>query len=361
MPFFAWLIGLGGACEFGLRAVGFQQVPSGLESDAAWDPDQDPLFPLNDGLHARDARLLWSPIPGAPIAADGDERINASGYRGPELFRWKTPGVLRIALLSDEATFGATVSWNETYAAQLALRMEEPAEVLNAAVIGFTVEQGIERYAQLVRSHHPDVVVIAFGGIEEARPALATDDRSKLALLALRTSNWPWTAPRASLDLRSVQALLWLVGGEADHPQARLKLRAFQAQNREAQAGSLADNGAVEWKGQRRVPVWIFEEALQRLVELVLQDGARAVLLSMPRDQESEHASTVLVSYASALHIAGQRANVPLCDARRAFRREIAQGVEASELLRNGSVLTARGNALLADLVADTIATSGTN
>jgi len=354
-PFAAWILGLVAVCELGLRAVGFERVPLSVDSSVAWNLEQDPLSPIGDGLHAASPRQLWSPMPGAPIAGAVGERVNAAGYRGPELARWKTPGVLRIAVLGDGASFAPGLAWSESYAAQLVARLRQPAEVLDAAVIGFSIEQGLERYAQLVRAHHPDVVVIAFCGVEESRPAAAFDDRGKLALLARRDAAWPWHSRLPSLDLRSVQALLWLAQGANDHAAALARLNEFQARQRARLAVPLEGSGDASWPGQRRVPPMLYEDALQRLVALAREDGALALLLAMPRDASAEAAAPVLETYERGLRNAADRLAVALCDARGEFRRTLDAGVESRELFLEGSGLSPRGHALLAELLARTL------
>lgn len=106
--------------------------------------------------------------------------INEDGYRTPPFATAKTPGVTRIVCLGDAVTFGAFVDDEQTYARQLAARLEGAApgryEVINLGVPGYTSRQGIELLRRQVLALDPDLVLFAFGQADRTLFAAESDD-----------------------------------------------------------------------------------------------------------------------------------------------------------------------------------------
>ena len=74
----------------------------------------------------------------------------------------------------------------ETVGHLLEARLREgglDAEVINAAVIGATIAQGIERFRGDVAPLQPDLVIACYGTVNEAIPAQQIMDFPKIALL----------------------------------------------------------------------------------------------------------------------------------------------------------------------------------
>jgi GDSL-like lipase/acylhydrolase family protein len=360
LPLGAWLLGSIALGEVGLRVAGFEHR-SAPDPVWTWDVREDPMSLAGDGLHEWNQRLLWTPIPCARIRAGpggAGEPINARGYRGPELHAWKPKGVLRVALLGDAVTFGSGVRWEETYARQLVRELAErgrPAEVIDAGVAGYTVEQGLGRYGELVAPLNPDVVVLAFCGDAESAPATPVGDRVKIAYSIERGRDWPWLAQLPQLDLRCLQlaqrlsepfagpALGPTVPGEQDQ------------RRRQRLSASAEDSGKPDWPGQRRVPASRFEERVAALVDLVRRDGARPVLLSIPRAEATESAAPVLRIYSEALDALSVGGGVPLCDCRRAYLDSRTPGSRPGELFGAPPDLTPQGHAFVASRLAASI------
>lgn len=136
-----------------------------------FDPKTDVMIANGALPQQLDPHCLWKPRPGAYI--NGDE-FNAEGYRGPVLPDEKPAGVTRIAVLGDAQAFGHVVPDRESWPRrieELARLRGRRVEVLNAAVWGHSVVQGLARFEDLVVRKHPDVVLIAFSFLNDLAPA----------------------------------------------------------------------------------------------------------------------------------------------------------------------------------------------
>src|SRR5262249_19237972 len=96
----------------------------------------------------------------------GRVRINALGFRSPELVQPKPAGLLRLAFLGGSTTYCAEVSGNEMTWPHLvwqSLRAALPAvrfDYLNAGVPGYRLEAIQRNFTQRVQRLQPDVVVL---------------------------------------------------------------------------------------------------------------------------------------------------------------------------------------------------------
>jgi lysophospholipase L1-like esterase len=108
----------------------------------------------------------------------GRIRINALGFRSPELAQPKPPGVVRVAFLGGSTTYCAEVSGNELTWPHLvwqSLSAAFPAvrfDYVNAGVPGYGFDSILRNFTQRVQRLEPDVVVIY-----EAANDLAMDSR----------------------------------------------------------------------------------------------------------------------------------------------------------------------------------------
>jgi lysophospholipase L1-like esterase len=324
-----------------------------------WNPHEDREMQAGRGLFVRDPDQLWVPRPGATIPWCPPEEVNAAGFRGPLIERERTPGRLRVATLGDSSTFGLPVAGGETWSAQLEAELRargQAAEVMNGGVVGFTVLQGIERYRALIRLYRPDVVVAAFGAVNEHNPAIGgLDDLEKIS----RSRGLPGR-PGSLLawmrDESRVSQLVTCLQHRRKGGRAALKQREERALHREHERAKGA--GKANWSGTRRMTPADFERALAALAEEVRADGARLILVNMPRMPVAEERLPVLPLYSERVELAARREDLAMLDARALFRAETAQGRPAEELFAGdwwhpsplGHGLLARG---LAPLVLD--------
>jgi len=347
--------------ELGLRLEGFEHPPVQYAQLILWNPAQDAALAGADDLHARDMRTLWAPRPGGTVYWSAeDEHVNAEGYRGPLRPAEHDGDALRIVTLGDSSTFGLGIEYADTYSAQLEAELEargRSAEVLDFGVIGFTVLQGVERYRERARHFHADVVVAAFGAVNEHWPVEDSNDEDKLAKQHAQTTSWYRFTKRVRKELRLAHLLAYLQLRADGGMQARHER---YVRPKEAQAEIADRAGEVAWEGQRRVDVDDYVAGLDALRKAVESDGARLALVVMPRRPIVERERPVLLEYTRATHDFAAEHGLALCDAHAIFRAE-AERAGADELfLGSGDEAdhwhpTPRGHAMIASCLADAL------
>ncbi len=235
-----------GLAEGGLRAIGFEHDAAPVVFRFGYPNPREMT-----GLFRADPRLFWRFRPGTVFDAEAPVPINERGYRGPEPLYPRPPGLLRIAVLGDSVAFGSASAWPEILAERLGRSVRGRAvEVLNFAVPGYTVVQGLRQFEDEVLPLAPDVVLVAFGWNDHwlARGGLPDADRDRRTLEENRFA-------LALARLRLTQALHALL------PET--------------------DAGAVG-SGARRVPPLVFEAHLVRLLEAARSAGAVPVAIELP-------------------------------------------------------------------------------
>ena len=337
----------------GLAELAF--VASGFR----YPPLADPIsVPLPEGyvdgvpMHARDERELWIPVPGA-LVPWGRDTINGDGFRGPELERAKTPGILRIAALGDSSTFGFGVEYAECWAGRLAEELGARgvnAEVIDAGVIGSTARMGLERYRVRVRPFRPDVVVAAFGAVNEHVGAMIQSDDALIQSLAFRdTVRGRWSRWMRS-ECELVHALAYLVdasrGGRAAIERAERERLAWQGRN-------LAGVANPDWKGLRRVSPAEYSASLRELHREVSADGGRLLLLAPGRRSDVYAATPAVLLYTDATIALARELAVPWVDGRAVMR---AEGAEHDALFLDPYHPTPEGHRRLAAAIAEAVA-----
>lgn len=314
--------------EVGLRAAGFRHAP--FEPPLIrWDAPNDRELASAAGLHEAQARELWAPRPGARVSAQSEETINAEGYRGPLRARSKPAGTRRVAVLGDSSTFGMNVAYEETYCARLEALLAPDVEVLDFGVIGTTARQGLERYERLAREFEPEVVVAAYGAINEHFAAKLGGDEEKIARSRALADETPSFAQRLRAHSRFAHLAAFVAGGFGSE-QKRLH-RAWQQrwkQNFELEERA----GFDDFPGERRVSPQEFEELLGRWRSSVAADGARLVLISMPRRASMELERPVLARYTERVLAFASASGTPLYDARADFADPARSAHERDQL-----------------------------
>ncbi|HUR27227.1 MAG TPA: GDSL-type esterase/lipase family protein [Planctomycetota bacterium] len=345
-------IALCGLTEIALRLTRFVHYPAILPP-ILWNDDEDRNLNRGVGMFEKDAAQLWVPKPGAlvPYGAAQSEKINANGYRGPLRAREKPPGVLRVVALGDSSTFGMGVPYEDTWCAQLEARLAAegvPAEVIDAGVIGFTIDQGLERYDALVHDLRPDVVISAFGAVNEHLWCQTLPDRPKIDA----RKHPPFVATKLR-ELRYAVRLLHLAGWVIDRAsgQDREAMREALRAERKRQDAFNVTAGQPDWKGERRVGLARFAAAHDELAARARADEAGLVLVSMPRLPEREVVSPVLPLYNQAVADAAARASAGFLDARALILAALRGPPERewSELFLDAYHPTRAGHALLAE------------
>ena len=113
-----------------------------------------------------DAETGWKPRPHISTHG-GNYRYNAAGIRSPpKTYSIQSAnGTLRIALFGDSFTHGDDVPFDDTWGAQLEVKLNElgtPAEVINFGVSAYGMDQAFLRWQTLGRSYSPHIVLFGF-------------------------------------------------------------------------------------------------------------------------------------------------------------------------------------------------------
>ncbi len=341
-----------GAIELALVLVGFAypplDVPILVELPFDWTD--------SGGLHTRDAACLWRPTPGVSIPWGVDERVNSAGYRGPLLAHERTPGVMRIVTLGDSSTFGHSVAYADCFSARLAVLIAErtgkPVEVLDAGVIGYTVRQGLERWRVLAREYQPDVVIGAFGAVNEHIPCMGLPDDELMRTRAHEANAFVRWARRLRTDLR----LAHVAGYVSDLMQGgRAAILQRDREHELAIRPSLDGAVEVDWKGARRVSLDEFEKFSLTLRDEVRATGARYIALSLPRRIAVTRQRPVLLEYSRRLETMAARGEFEFVDGRVVLGRAIRPDVWPKDLLIDAFHPSPLGHAALAEALAEAV------
>lgn len=110
------------------------------------------------------SKLRWEPVPGAQAQ---NIRINAGGFRGPDVYFLPARGITRVAILGDSQAFGMNLAESDTLAGALERKLntisrKEKFEVLNFGVPGYNTEQEMLVFRQKVWAYHPSVIVLYY-------------------------------------------------------------------------------------------------------------------------------------------------------------------------------------------------------
>jgi len=258
-----------------------------------WNPHRDQELTESKGEFRFSRQWLWEPRPGAMVYG---APINRGGYRGP-YYPEERSDRLRIAVMGDSSTYATKLSEDASFARVLETALRErdcSVEVLNFGVIGFTIAQGLRLYEGRVRTYRPDIVIAAFGAVNDQHLTLADlVDEKKLT----RISRLRYRIREFLQRYASIRLLNQLRAGESDGQH-------------EIEQDQLAS----------RVPLADFERCLRDLHRAVLADGGQLVLVSPPRRFDGEARFPRTLEYTEALLRLARELDLPLADVRESFR-----------------------------------------
>lgn len=153
------------ACELAVRAFDLGP-PRHFETRGNLFRKLDDPLQLYDNAPGAEQRVLyWDEGGSEPRTVR--MRVNAQGFRGPEVARAKPAGALRIACVGDSHTFGYGVgegdSWPDHLRELLHERSpERPVEVLNCGVNAYDTLQELLWTRASVLPFEPDVVLLQY-------------------------------------------------------------------------------------------------------------------------------------------------------------------------------------------------------
>jgi lysophospholipase L1-like esterase len=322
--------------EFVLAAADFQYTPPLLVP--LWGGQNDVRMLVGEGIYRPHPYWFWELRPGALIDPASGERVSAAGTRGPDPATSPTDR-LRLAALGDSSTFGLGVDGEETFSRRLTALA--PVEVINFGVPGYTAFQGAKLYPKRVRPLRPDIVVLAYGAVNEN--SARDPDAAERYRVTSRTSPAAIAVSNALLRFRSYQLLRFAIAKLRDEEDAAGEARRRFFENLERREKGM--------NYKRNVDVPAFREALRELIRAAREDGARVLLVSPPRTPRAELERPELLEYTRAIFEVGRETRAPVCDVRRGFRER-----RDPTLLRDSVHPGGRGHRLYAELLRDCLA-----
>jgi lysophospholipase L1-like esterase len=88
-------------------------------------------------------------------------KLNAFGFRGPEIAKQKSAGTTRVVVLGASETFGLYESIDHDYPALLRKALaKDNVEIINAAIAGMSLPTLAEYWERWVKEFEPDIVLI---------------------------------------------------------------------------------------------------------------------------------------------------------------------------------------------------------
>jgi lysophospholipase L1-like esterase len=316
--------------------------------------------------------LGWKGLPNAQgtlvtTETETEVRVNSAGLRDEEYTLEKPEGVTRIAVLGDSFVWGYGVEQDENFAAVLETRLNEAGynvEVLNFGLTGYGTDQNYLAYQELARDYRPDIVILAFyeNDVLEvanyqmygyAKPFFELDAGGELVL-----TNVPVPEPDDWLGTREFGPSA--LGGEGTlknrvHSNvASIHLVRF-VMGKWRLATESKDAYAANGDAWPKV-----QALMTALHDEVTADGAQMVVLMIPTQWEILSIQPWAFELDDlAAFLEGERPDVPVIDPRPALRNP-DEGRSAEMYFEfNGSHFTAAGNALIADLLYDTLLEEG--
>jgi lysophospholipase L1-like esterase len=323
----------------------------------------DPLFPRGAGYSTIewivfDPVLAWRNVPGIWFSEESTDdggtrrvelRINARGFRGPEVATDRPDGAIRIVCLGDSGTFGVKndplptgprprwvpiVSYPEKLAGLLHRENQSHVEVVNAGVIGYSSSHGLRQLVVQVLPLEPDIVTVRFG---------ANDVSSS------------WAPTRRALEPDN-PLTRWMLYRFHSWKLVRLSLAAYQA------LGPFqSDEADLPWTSDER-----FRRNLERIIELGDAHGFRVLLLDYPlpepkpsapplRAERQRQKRQAVGRLMPLLYEAAARGGVPVVDTREAFAQHPERLFNKTDFVHPN----ARGAELIAERIFEELLALG--
>lgn len=147
----------------------------------------DPNVPVGEDMplvHQRSSvpGLTYELKPGVVSQLDGiPVEISSHGMRDDEPLPDDAPGLYRVAVLGDSIGFGWKVAHADCFSEVLeralrAARSDQPTEVLNFSVTGYSTKDEVNLFAARVAAYRPDLLIVAYcmndpvSGIDQPLP-----------------------------------------------------------------------------------------------------------------------------------------------------------------------------------------------
>ena len=195
--------------------------------------------------------------------------VNSHGIRSPELRLTKQPGQLRVIVLGDSVSVFTDRSEDPelNYAGILGRHLGKDAEVINAAIAGYTTHQQRLLFERELARYCPEIVILQYTLNDHTRYSgrwhgngLVMTEEAKKAFLS-EDDPFSWLPDGSYLALRFRMYYRLIRGPEGRYPW-------------DARPG-----WNLAWQDDSWPP---FEEELRRIKQLTEQGGGRLMVMMVP-------------------------------------------------------------------------------
>jgi len=261
----------------------------------------------------------------------------------------KKPGVLRIACLGGSTTEG-NEAWPHLLAKDLADRANQPVEVMNWGVSGWTTTESMLNFFVNVQDWEPDLVLIHHA---------ANDVLARLHP-NYRTDYSHFRHPWVELNLPGWKR--WLLG--TSHLYARLQMEGVQT-NIQSRVGYPMRDRSIVMSGELPPETSAaYQRNLKTLIEYSASSGAKTALLTMPYSPNPEFRTGVLFAINHKGTLEHNELARELAAETDCLLIDLAAGFEAirarsARFFRDGVHLDPGGHELKAELVAEALFEAG--
>jgi lysophospholipase L1-like esterase len=331
--------------RLGLGVLTAALILAGLELGArlvfVGPPDWRGLERGEDELLEGHPTRLWQLAPGHYALAGAKTTVHDGRLRGAAPAGPRPDGVERVVLIGDSSWFGYRVADDETLAVQLEERLAGSgiaAEVLNAAVPGYSTEQSSLLIEEVVWELEPTLLVLASFWSDASFDRFPDRD-----LMALAASHRVRLLGRSAL-FRALAVSLDLMRG-----------------GRGARIVSWPQLGAAQREGCRRVPVAHYAANLDTMVRAARRRGVGAAFIAPGHAvilDEGDHRTPSWGAYFDAQEQVAAHHSLPLVRAYDALGAAADdQGSEA--LFVDGLHPSGRGHAVIAQALEGALREAG--
>lgn len=195
--------------------------------------------------------------------------VNSLGIRGPELSLLKNPGQLRLIVLGDSVSIftDGSEAPELNFAGILSQRLGSNAEVINAAIAGYTTHQQRLLFERELAPYRPDAVILQYSLNDHAR----------------YSSRWAgdqliMTEEARQAFLSEDDALAWMPGGSYLGLRIRVAYRLWGEPK-----PKYPWEGRPGWNLPWRQDSWpAFEAEIRKIKQSAGQGGGRLLLMMVP-------------------------------------------------------------------------------
>jgi lysophospholipase L1-like esterase len=298
------------------------------------------------------------------VSADGLNRHNSLGYRGEEITRPKPDGVYRIVALGSSTTYGVGVQdWREAYPAQLEriLRDEygyKGVEVINAGVGGYTSWETLINFEMRALDLEPDMIIV-YECINDVHARLVRPD----AYLSDNTGyRIPWDDSVAQTWQMRIPSVTWrFVAINTRLMQAPGLARVVEQPGvPQTPTGTGVDPrlGMTPMQALESNPPIYYERNIRNLVALARANQVEVVLVTFASNpNKNDYVAAPHYQYAIAEQNEVLRA---IADDTDSYLFDFAPLMPLDDVYWvEGRHLTAEGNRLKAEMIAEFLASTG--